>query len=69
MEIQRERYIKQLLEFKDHHYIKVLTGIRRCGKSTILRHYKDTLTNKYDVKDEQIIHFDFNDKLLAKLFN
>jgi predicted AAA+ superfamily ATPase len=69
MEIIRKEYIKQLLDFKDLHYVKVITGIRRCGKSTILRHYKDILINKYDIKDEQIVYYDFNDKLIAKLFN
>ena len=33
--IERKEYLKQLLSWKDQSIIKVLTGIRRCGKSTI----------------------------------
>ena len=35
--IQRERYLKQILPFIDKPVIKVITGIRRCGKSTFLK--------------------------------
>ena len=35
--IERKEYLKQLLSWKDQSIIKVLTGIRRCGKSTILK--------------------------------
>lgn len=34
--IERNSYLNQLLDWKDKNIIKVLTGIRRCGKSTIL---------------------------------
>ena len=33
MEIQRDAYLQQLIERKDNGMIKVITGIRRCGKS------------------------------------
>ena len=33
--IERNSYLNQLLDWKDKNIIKVLTGIRRCGKSTI----------------------------------
>ena len=38
--IKRKEYLKQLLSWKDQNIIKVLTGIRRCGKSTILKLYQ-----------------------------
>ena len=36
MEIERNTYLQQLIERKDNHMIKVITGIRRCGKSFLL---------------------------------
>ncbi|MDR2538539.1 MAG: ATP-binding protein [Bifidobacteriaceae bacterium] len=38
--LRREFYLSQLEQLKNEHIIKVLTGIRRCGKSTILEMYK-----------------------------
>lgn len=36
MEIKRDAYLQQLIERKDNRMIKVITGIRRCGKSYLL---------------------------------
>ena len=36
MMIQRKEYLNKLIAFKDKQLIKVVTGIRRCGKSTLL---------------------------------
>ena len=41
--IERINYIEKLLGWKDERVIKVVTGIRRCGKSTLLRQYQDAL--------------------------
>lgn len=38
--IERNSYLNQLLDWKDKNIIKVLTGIRRCGKSTILNQFQ-----------------------------
>ena len=35
--IKREKYLKQIREFYDVNLIKVITGIRRCGKSILLK--------------------------------
>ena len=39
--IERPEYLKELKKFKDKELIKVITGIRRCGKSTLLEIYKN----------------------------
>jgi len=52
--INRERYIKQILPFIDKPIIKVITGFRRCGKSTFLKLIQHSLTEK-GVKPENIL--------------
>ena len=41
--INRDEYLNRLIDFKDKQLIKVVTGIRRCGKSTLFDLYKDYL--------------------------
>lgn len=41
--IQRKEYLDKLIQWKDEQVIKVVTGIRRCGKSTLLMQYQDYL--------------------------
>ena len=52
--IPRPRYINQLVSFKDKRLIKVVTGIRRCGKSTLLDLFADYLLTQ-GVEGRQII--------------
>lgn len=58
--IERINYIEKLLGWKDEQVIKVVTGIRRCGKSTLLRQYQDALRQR-GVSDEQIISINFEE--------
>ena len=37
--VERKEYLKRLAQWKDEQVIKVITGIRRCGKSTLLMQY------------------------------
>ena len=52
--IERQEYLKQLIKFKDTDLIKIVTGIRRCGKSTMFDIYIEYL-KKQGVQDNQII--------------
>lgn len=52
--ILRPHYIKELLKFKDAPLVKILSGVRRCGKSTILDMYRDHLIAN-GVLDSQVI--------------
>jgi len=52
--IQRPEYLKQLIKFKDKNLIKIVTGIRRCGKSTLFKLYVDYLREK-GIYENQII--------------
>ena len=54
----RENYLNTLIDAKDTEFIKVITGVRRSGKSTLLLMYKEYLLNN-NVAEERIIHINF----------
>ncbi len=56
----RDSLIQQLIDFKDTEFIKVITGVRRCGKSTLLLLYKAYLL-KQGIDESQIIFLSFED--------
>lgn len=58
--IERPNYINELIKFKDKELIKVITGIRRCGKSTLMELYKNYLL-KNGVSENQIISINLED--------
>lgn len=58
--IYRKQYMDKLISLKDKNIIKVLTGIRRCGKSTILNQFKNYLIEN-GIKNENIISINFED--------
>ena len=60
MRINRREYLDKLIAFKDKQIIKVVTGIRRCGKSTLLEMYRDYLSEN-GVAENQIIAINFED--------
>lgn len=60
MLIKREEYLNKLIAFKDKQIIKIVTGIRRCGKSTLLDLYQQWL-KEHGVDDSQIIAVNFED--------
>ena len=58
--IQRQEYLDKLIELKDKDVIKIITGIRRCGKSTLLELFIDYLKNN-GIAEDQIIHLNLED--------
>ena len=58
--IIRKEYLSRLLAWKDEQVIKVVTGIRRCGKSTLLKQFQEHLLEE-GVSQEQIISINFED--------
>lgn len=58
--IERNDYLNLLIRFKDKELIKVITGISRCGKSTLLELYKNYLINN-GIEEEQIISINLED--------
>ena len=58
--LERKEYLDKLIGFRDKQLIKVVTGVRRCGKSTLLEIYQDYLRAN-GVKEEQIIAINLED--------
>lgn len=56
--IIRENYLKKIRPFYDQDLIKVITGIRRCGKSVLLKQIINEIKNN-DINDEHIIYLNF----------
>lgn len=54
----REQYLNKLIQSKDLKLIKVITGVRRSGKSTLLLQYKDYLISQ-NIKEDNIIYMNF----------
>ena len=59
--VNRKEYLEKLKKLKDKQIIKVVTGVRRCGKSTLLKQFRDYLMNECGVTQEQIIFINFED--------
>lgn len=66
--IIREKYLKKMIDSKDTEFIKVITGIRRSGKSTLLLMFKEYLL-KNGEKKENIIHINFESGLYDNIKN
>lgn len=58
--VERKKYLKQLWSWKDEQVIKVVTGIRRCGKSTLLKQYQEKLLAE-GIAREQMISINFEE--------
>lgn len=58
--VERKEYLQKLWSWKDEQVIKVVTGIRRCGKSTLLKQYQNKLKS-VGVTEEQIISINFEE--------
>lgn len=56
--LKREYYLNQLIKSKDLNLIKVITGVRRSGKSTLLLQYKDYLISQ-NISKKNIIYMNF----------
>lgn len=66
--IIREKYLKKMIDAKDTEFIKVITGVRRSGKSTLLLMFKDYLLKK-GIKKDNIIHINFESALYDNIKN
>ena len=58
--VERREYLHRMIQWKDEPVIKVVTGIRRCGKSTLLMQYQAWLKAN-GVSDQQIVSINFEE--------
>ncbi len=61
--IDRPMYVDKIMAYVDTPFIKILTGIRRCGKSTMLKIIMDRLHYQKNVPKERIVSFRFDSML------
>ena len=66
--ILREKYLNKMVDAKDKPFIKVITGVRRSGKSTLLLMFKDYLLNNNTLEDN-IIYINFESALYDDIKN
>lgn len=64
--IERTTYLQQLMQWRDKHVIKVITGIRRCGKSTLMMQFQQLLREE-KVNEKQIISVNLEDLAFENL--
>lgn len=58
--IERPFYLNKIMPFVDTPFVKILTGVRRCGKSTILKMIQKKLKEEHHITDEQILSYRFD---------
>lgn len=58
--IERPLYLDKIMPFVDTPFVKILTGVRRCGKSTIFKIIIKKIKEEKNVDDEQILNYCFN---------
>ena len=66
--VERKEYLEKIKKWREKDVIKVVTGIRRCGKSTPLEQYCDYLIST-GVSSEQIIFINFEDLEFEELLD
>lgn len=66
--VKREMYLERIRPFYHSEMVKVLTGIRRCGKSTIMRQIIDEIRT-LGILEENIIYINFEDYQYRKISN
>lgn len=67
--INRDYYLKKILPVKDTEYVKIITGIRRCGKSSMLKLYKAYLIEQCKVDISRIIEINYEQFKFDELRN
>ena len=58
--IYRPLYVDNILAYVDTPFVKIITGVRRCGKSTILKMLMEQLRTKRGIPDERIVSFRYD---------
>ena len=59
--IYRPLYVDKIMAYVDTPFVKILTGVRRCGKSTILKMIMERLKTQHDIPEERIVSCRYDD--------
>lgn len=65
--IPRDNYLKQLIDGRENGFIKVITGMRRCGKSTLLQVLFRNYLLQHNISADHIISIELDDRINQKL--
>ncbi|MDL2301572.1 ATP-binding protein [Lachnospiraceae bacterium OttesenSCG-928-D06] len=57
--IARPLYTEKIISYVDTPFVKILTGVRRCGKSTIMKMLMEELKNR-GIEEDRILHYNFD---------
>ena len=57
--IERPLYTNKILSYLDTPFVKILTGVRRCGKSTIMKMVMNELQNR-GIEKQRILYYNFD---------
>lgn len=63
----RDRYLNQLIAFYGAELIRVITGMRRSGKSSLLKLYRNWLVNEKQIEEKNIVYINFESLKYANL--
>ena len=58
--INRPLYVDKIMAYTDTPFVKVLTGVRRCGKSTVLKMIMEKLQQEHGIPSERIVSMRFD---------
>ena len=53
--IYRPLYVDKIMSYVDSPFVKIITGVRRCGKSTILKMIMEQLKTQRNIPEERIV--------------
>lgn len=66
--VQRKRYLEKLKKTQDEQMMKIITGVRRCGKSTLLAQFQEILKSE-GIAPERIVSINFEDLAFEELLD
>lgn len=65
--IYRPKYVDKIMAYVDLPFVKILTGVRRCGKSTILKMITEKLKTERNIPEERILSYCFDSMLYENM--
>ena len=65
--IYRPKYVDKIMAYVDLPFVKILTGVRRCGKSTILKMITEKLKTERNIPEERILSYRFDSMLYENM--